>query len=506
MFLRKKGQQSQYNKLDEVNNMLESIGYKKIKDNLIDDDVNIIVKNGEKYIELDNWGTFDTNTIIEIKDLKYSSGTYMANFTYTMLDNEEINLKGKMDNIDLKEATISFKMNEDKTYSIFKVVKFEKENSNEKQENNIEDVLIENNELIGSWEPSFAKENNQEISLRNIYGSGISGTMNFDSNGKYTAFIGNYSSEFEDDLQGDYINGRSSITLIAKSGKKEILTIKVIDGIKYLEKQIGITNQYVYFKKSASNNISNVNMVDLKDIKDVALEWRNISKIKNYKEFIYDLDGDNVKDTIKVKISSEEIYNQIDYRYTVELNGKAFIEEYPVTVFSEIYIVDLNKNDNKIEVVIQEDAGSDDPVYSVYSKNGDSMNKIIGKDGFNIKTNQTGIIAAKTKISDLIEPDFYENVFEVKNGIATKKEINLDDYKNTIFRSEDLYFTQDMNNISKYSNNHENNEDYTLENAGIYTGEFRFTILRFEEGNHFYVRLEDGREGYVFPLDGYLAG
>ena len=114
-------------------------------------------------------------------------------------------------------------------------------------------TYIENNELIGSWKPEFAEKNGKEISLMEIYGSaGATGEMNFDSNGKYTAFIGTYSSEIEDDLKGDYINERSSVTLIANSGKKDILTIKRINGRKYLEKSI--KNITVYFSKSVSSN------------------------------------------------------------------------------------------------------------------------------------------------------------------------------------------------------------------------------------------------------------
>ena len=240
--------------VSKINNMLESLGFEKLPDSLNNGDlfkkVNV---RGKYYYSIEVPDGVNPYAIVNITDISYCAGLYTAEFIY-MKANSDINFDTKYNNLDKIQATIYFKLNEDKTYSTFKVVKFEKENSNEKKENNTVDVLIENNELIGSWEPSFAKENNQEISLRNIYGSGISGTMNFDSNGKYTAFIGIYSSEVEDDLQGDYINGRSSITLIAKSGKKEILTIKVIDGIKYLKKQIGITNQYVYFKKSASNS------------------------------------------------------------------------------------------------------------------------------------------------------------------------------------------------------------------------------------------------------------
>ena len=80
--------------------------------------------------------------------------------------------------------------------------------------------------------------------------------MNFETNGKYTEFMGVYSSENEDDLQGNYINNKSTIDLIANSGKKSVLTIKEIEGEKYIEELIGSSNRYVYYKKNSSNSVS----------------------------------------------------------------------------------------------------------------------------------------------------------------------------------------------------------------------------------------------------------
>ena len=65
-----------------------------------------------------------------------------------------------------------------------------------------------------------------------------------------------------------------------------------------------------------------------------------------------------------------------------------------------------------------------------------------------------------------------------------------------------------MNNISKYMENSSNNEEYKLEDANIYKGNYIFTILRIDGkyNNSLYVKLNDGREGYLFTADGYLAG
>ena len=304
--------------------------------------------------------------------------------------------------------------------------------------------------------------------------------------------------------------GNYKVQSITKINDKQYMA-KVIHTLEEGEEDInynfGIENNngkcVIDYCREILSDKSSIENESLKNLQDVALEWKNINEIKNYKLFIHDLDKDNINDIVRVKTINNTTNNETNY--IVELNGTEVIDETRATLLSKIYIVDLNKNDNKIEIVLEEDSGSDDPVYSVYVKNKNTLNKIIFEDGFNLKTNENGIIVAENKITANITPIFYENVFEVKNGIVTKKETNIEDYKNTTFSSEYLYFTQDMKNISKYFEN-ENTANYTLENAGIYTGKFNFKILKIKETMCYYVRLDDGREGYLFSLEGYLAG
>ena len=75
-------------------------------------------------------------------------------------------------------------------------------------ENEAKEFVKDDNESIKLLDPMSEDRNtlrNSIIpSLMNIYGSaGATGEMTFDSNGKYTAFIGTYSSESEDNLKGD---------------------------------------------------------------------------------------------------------------------------------------------------------------------------------------------------------------------------------------------------------------------------------------------------------------
>ena len=120
-----------------------------------------------------------------------------------------------------------------------------KNNSQEvSKENNI------NNEIIGNWQPSSAKEDNKEISLRNIYGSSISngGYLTFNEDGTYSNFVGAYSSEIENDLTGNYTISNNVITLNSKSGQTTKLKYeKINDEIHLVEEKSD--SIIVYFSK-----------------------------------------------------------------------------------------------------------------------------------------------------------------------------------------------------------------------------------------------------------------
>ena len=125
----------------EVNNILKNLGYGEILTNNYNGEFfKEKVVNGKKYFEMIyEPDTVNMETIVgEIKDITYSSNIYTATFKYLNYSPKtNINYFDYKD--DAKEATIYFKLNEDTTYSTFKILKFEYNN-----------VLIENNELIGS--------------------------------------------------------------------------------------------------------------------------------------------------------------------------------------------------------------------------------------------------------------------------------------------------------------------------------------------------------------------
>ena len=114
----------------EVNNILKNLGYGEILTNNYNGEFfKEKVVNGKKYFEMIyEPDTVNMETIVgEIKDITYSSNIYTATFKYLNYSPKtNINYFDYKD--DAKEATIYFKLNEDTTYSTFKVVKFERNN------------------------------------------------------------------------------------------------------------------------------------------------------------------------------------------------------------------------------------------------------------------------------------------------------------------------------------------------------------------------------------------
>ena len=117
-------------KLDEVNKMLDATGYERLSNPLKKAEYfKIVNKGGTNYIEVTvGRGGFEPNTVIEIKEISYCGGLYTAKFNYTFIHEPDTFNPNHLDELEIKEATVYFRKNEDTTYSTFKVVKFEGNN------------------------------------------------------------------------------------------------------------------------------------------------------------------------------------------------------------------------------------------------------------------------------------------------------------------------------------------------------------------------------------------
>ncbi len=145
------------NKLDDLNKMLDATGYERLSNPLKNAQYfKIVNKGGTNYIEVTvGRGGFEPNTVIEIKEISYCGGLYTAKFNYTFIHEPDAFNSSHLDELEIKEATVYFRKNEDKTYSTFKVVKcvkgFEEFNNNENtqlkiDENKLREII--NNAII----------------------------------------------------------------------------------------------------------------------------------------------------------------------------------------------------------------------------------------------------------------------------------------------------------------------------------------------------------------------
>lgn len=133
------------------------------------------------------------------------------------------------------------------------------------------------------------------------------------------------------------------------------------------------------------------------NIEDIAKVTKDCEKVKNYVDYTYDLDGDGSKDKITMKRTNSE-----ESLYSFKLNGKEFLEE---SAYS-IYIVDLNENDNKLEVIVATYGGSDRIKYMIFNKQGNKMKEVKDITG-GLKTDRKGKILCSNDLTTWITPSVY---------------------------------------------------------------------------------------------------
>lgn len=107
---------------------------------------------------------------------------------------------------------------------------------------------LEDQSEEGIWKPYRAENNGVNVPLSAIYGSGISsygGGLILNNDGTYTEFIGIYSPDIEDDLQGKYIISNRNIYLDTNNGNRK--NLKYINDNTIVEELEDGTK--VYFRK-----------------------------------------------------------------------------------------------------------------------------------------------------------------------------------------------------------------------------------------------------------------
>lgn len=247
------------------------------------------------------------------------------------------------------------------------------------------------------------------------------------------------------------------------------------------------------------------------DLKDVAKEYRYVEKVKNYKDFIFDLDGDGKKDKITLKNLGKNEYNYNIYE--LRYKGKAFLKE--DEFIEAVYVADLNKNDKTLELIVKRFGGGDSVDYYIYSKIGNNIKLISNKIGafygndYELKIDQKGKIVINELDLQYISPKVFSVYYQFNNNKVKEKKLDAKKIKNIKFSTKgNTLFTSNMGNLDKYFKYIQNfDNDKAYKKAEIIEGKFKsFSILKLNHNGEVRVKLKNGTKGYIFGLAGHIAG
>lgn len=264
---------------------------------------------------------------------------------------------------------------------------------------------------------------------------------------------------------------------------------------------------YSQEKQEALNETSNNSKFT--GLKDITLEEYKVLDEKNNKDFNYDFDSDGKKEKLTIKDDFKN--NEESNNYLLQLNGNTIDKS---KYYSIVYIVDLNKNDNQLEVVILQVGESENSSYKIYAmkdnkmqimKFEDEMDMISGSEFF---TNQNGDFYVKNNLFSLITPDIAYYKYKIENGNIQiyKTDISdIADIRYSVTNNNELFFTEDINNADKFMQivgDSESREE-ALNKSGMRYLDTKesFKILKFTEVNELFVELDNNVQGYIFGTD-----
>ena len=289
-----------------------------------------------------------------------------------------------------------------------------------------------------------------------------------------------------------YVKKNGKVTITAKVGGKKYNCKVTIKNKPYKLKQFSTT---------------------FYDLKDVAKKFKYIGEIKNYGEYKYDLDGDGKKDVIMVK-RVEEYDKELDYvdvNFVLSVNGKKIDT---LSEFSNLYVVDLNKSDKALELIIETQPVGDaiNYMYDIYQKKNNSIKKIADTEKLNfpneqIKVNQKGKIVGRDCIEAIFSPYIVSKYFELNNGKISKINTLYKNVAKLDFKTKkeyggignEVYFTTNKKNIGK-----ENKSQIVKKGT-----KFNLLSMSFKpdvDGSGCTackVKLSNGKVGYLYVLSSY---
>ena len=243
------------------------------------------------------------------------------------------------------------------------------------------------------------------------------------------------------------------------------------------------------------------------DIKTIAKEYRDNKNVKNYKEFIFDLDSDSTTDKVTLKhVVSEP---EKDYYY-LEYNGKSIYEWISAT--ASVGIVDLDSTDKYLDIWVYDDGYSNDPMYYFYRKVG---NEILKLGEFAVDRgfycDGKGRVVAASLNMPWTAPQVYDSYYTIENNSFKKHGLDFSYNKNYEYTSKDAFFTTNLENLSNFQKNVGENfdTDYRVSEAKKYNinkldANTKFKIVEFVKNDNdtssvmdLKVTLSDGTTGYL---------
>lgn len=247
------------------------------------------------------------------------------------------------------------------------------------------------------------------------------------------------------------------------------------------------------------------------EIKSIIKEYRENEKVKNYKDFNYDLDSDGTIDKITLKHivneKEEEYSSERDY-YTLEYNGKSIYDHWDG--MGSVGIVDLDSRDKYLDIWVYDDGPSDDPGYYFFRKVG---NKIIKMGELGVERSflcdGKGRILSAHRDMPWISPQVFNCYYTIENNKFKKNNLDFSYNKNYEYTSSTGFFTTDLENLKKFEKEDSKNGDIKelialgkKYNINKLDKNEKFKVMEFikaEENSpvDLKVKLSDGTEGYL---------
>ena len=238
---------------------------------------------------------------------------------------------------------------------------------------------------------------------------------------------------------------------------------------------------------------------------------------KSVKTIKYDLNNDGKEEKIQLKKSGNDGYDQacVDMYYqNKKIDKEIYIGYEEAIQDSNLYIVDLDKNDNLLDVIIAGFEDNNGFLYlNIYKNTGNTLKRINYKSDKTVSANGGEndnwigrfYINSNNEFFELsnVEVCFDKVVtykyYKIENNKAVSKKANIDKIKKETFKvltDKEMIFYIDHKKFN-YDKDYKNHK--TFKNGN------KVNILEWIDGNEIKAEL-NGKTIYIMPAHGYLAG